>query len=75
VAVEVVTKLVPLIVRTCEAVPEAAEVGESVVIVGTGLLTLRLTALEEPPPGVGFVTTTGKVPAVATWAAVSGIVI
>ena len=62
---EVETKLVPLMVKVCAAAPAVAEAGESVVIVGTWLLTVKLTVFEAPPPGAGFVTITGKVPAVA----------
>jgi hypothetical protein len=54
-----------LIVNVCAPVPVVAEGGESIVIVGTGLFTVKLTEFDAPPPGAGFVTTTGKVPAVA----------
>ena len=66
--------MVPLMVKVCAAAAAVAEVGESVVIVGTRLLTVKLTEFEAPPPGMGFVTTTGKVPAVAWSLAVSWIV-
>ena len=65
----------PLIVKVCAAAPINADVGESVVIVGTGLLTAKLTVFDVPPPGAGFVTITGKLPTVAWSPAVSGIVI
>src|SRR3990172_5667825 len=39
-------------------------------MVGAGLFTVKSTALEAPPPGAGLTTTTGKVPAAATSAAV-----
>src|SRR5205823_410936 len=39
--------------------------------VGSGLLTVRLVALEVPPPGAGLKTVIAKVPAAATSAAVS----
>ena len=32
---------------------------------GVPVTTLKLTLLEEPPPGAGLVTTTGKAPVVA----------
>jgi hypothetical protein len=55
-----------LIVRVCAPEPTATEVGEREVIAGTGFPTVKFTALDVPPPGVGFVTETGNVPAVAT---------
>ena len=54
--------------------PAVAEDGLRVVRVGTGLLTVKLTALEVPPPGVGLKTVTGKVPAEAISAAVMAAV-
>ena len=47
--------------------PAVAEDGLRVVRVGTGLvaITVKLTALEVPPPGVGLKTVMGKVPAEA----------
>jgi hypothetical protein len=60
------TKLVPVTVRVKagpNAVTLAGESGE--VVVGTGLLTVKLIAAEVPPPGVGVKTVTGKIPAVA----------
>jgi hypothetical protein len=56
---------VPLIVKVCAAAPAAAEEGERLVIVGTGLLTVKFIEFEAPPPGDGFVTTTAYEPAVA----------
>ena len=38
------------------------------------LVTLKLFAIDAPPPGAGFVTTTGYVPTVARSAEVSEIV-
>lgn len=38
------------------------------------MLTMKVTEFEEPPPGGGLVTTTGKFPAVAWSAALSAIV-
>src|SRR5579862_8515689 len=74
VTVEVLRKPVPLIVRVCAAAPAVAEVGEIVVIAGTGFPTAKLTAADVPPPGAGFFTTTGKVPAVAWSPVVRAIV-
>jgi hypothetical protein len=69
---EVETKPVPFTVSVNAAPPAVAPEGESDVIVGAGLLTVKLLAAEVPPPGAAFVTVTGKVPAVAM--AVAGIV-
>ena len=65
-------KFVPFTVSVNAPEPAATPVGDNVVIVGTGLLpavTLKLTEFDAPPPGVGFVTTTSGVPALATSAA------
>jgi hypothetical protein len=63
------TKFVPLTVRLNVALPAAIVVGLIVVTVGTGLfaaVTVKFTAgVDVPPPGAGFVTVTGLVPAVA----------
>jgi hypothetical protein len=56
--VEVERKFVPLMVRVCAAAPAVAELGERLVMVGAGLLTVKFTEFEAPPPGAGFVTTT-----------------
>ena len=56
--------------RVIAALPAVALVGEREVIVGRGLLTVKLTAVEVPPPGPGLVTVTGNVPACAMSAAV-----
>jgi hypothetical protein len=52
---EVAMKLVPLTVRVKAAPPTAVLAGESEVIVGAGLLTAKLTAVEVPQPGAGLV--------------------
>jgi hypothetical protein len=52
------------------APPAVALDGTSVVIVGTGLLTVKFAAVDVPPPGAAFVTVTGKMPAAAMSAAV-----
>jgi len=57
------TKLVPLTVSVKIASPAFLDVGEILVVAGTGLLTVNTCALEVPPPGVGFVTVMLKVPA------------
>ena len=44
------------------------------VPVGVPVTTLKFTALDAPPPGVGFVTTTGKLPVAAISAVVNEIV-
>ena len=71
--VEVETKFVPLMVKVCAAEPAAVEVGDSDVMVGTGLFTVKFIEFDAPPPGAGFVTTTGNVPAFAWSAALSVI--
>jgi len=65
VTVDVKTKFVPLILSVCAAAPAFAEFGERLVIVGAGLFTVKFVAVDEPPPGAGFVTITGNSPAVA----------
>lgn len=59
----------PVTVNVNAADPALALFGESALIVGTGfdvLVTLKFTEFDAPPPGVGFVTITAGVPAVAT---------
>jgi hypothetical protein len=48
-------------VRICAGDPAVEEGGDRLVRVGTGLsdVTVKFTEFEVPPPGVGFVTTTG----------------
>ena len=58
-------KFVPLMVRVCAAAPAVADVGESEVAVGSGLLMVKVRALDVPPPGEGFSTVTEAVPPVA----------
>jgi hypothetical protein len=53
-------------VRVCAPEPTAAEVGEREVIAGMGFPTVKFTEFDVPPPGAGFVTVTGNVPAAAT---------
>ena len=75
VTVDKVRNPLPSIVRVCGAAPAAREAGESLVMTGIGLAgeTVKVTAADAPPPGAGFVTTTGFVPAVARSAEVSEI--
>ena len=49
-------KLAPLIVMVKPGSPAVAEAGDMLVRVGAGLLTVKGTALEVPPPGAGLVT-------------------
>jgi hypothetical protein len=72
---EFVTKLVPLTVNVNAAPPAVAELGERLVVVGTGLLLaliVNVCALEVPPPGAGLNTVSDAVPATAM--SVAGIV-
>ena len=65
---ELETKFVPLTVNVKAAAPAVTLVGEIDVSVGTGfgaLATLKTTAVEVPPPGVGLITVTLALPAVA----------
>jgi hypothetical protein len=64
-------KPVPLTVSVKVAPPTRALAGESDVIVGTGLFTVNVAAVDVPPPGPGLVTVTLNVPALA----ISGAVI
>jgi len=58
-------KFVPVTVRVKEGPPAVVEVGEILVVVGVGLLIVRVCALDVPPPGAGFTTVIDAVPAVA----------
>ena len=60
---EPLTKLLPLSVRVKAGPPTVALDGETLLIAGTGLLTVIFTELEVPPPGVGLLTVIGYVPA------------
>src|SRR5512139_1276250 len=59
------TKLLPLTVRVKAPPPAVAELGDRVLIAGTGLLIVKVRAPEVPPPGAGLKTVTLAVPAVA----------
>ena len=63
-------KFVPVTVSVKAGPPAVVDVGEIEVVVGTGLLIVNVCALEVPPPGAGFTTVIGTVPAVAISAAV-----
>ena len=63
--VEEATKLVPLTVKVNDVPPAVTGVGEIDVVVGTGLLMVKVWADEVPPPGAGVTTVTDAVPAVA----------
>ena len=66
-----VTKPVPVRVNVKAAPPTVAEVGAAEVRVGAeAALIVNDREAEVPPPGAGFVTVTGAVPAVAISAAV-----
>jgi len=64
--VELAMNPVPFTVSVNAPEPETTPVGDSVVTVGTGLFTVKPTPADVPPPGVGFVTVIGKLPAVFT---------
>ena len=58
-ATELLLKFVPLTVNVNAGSPAILLVGDNVVMVGTGLFTVKLSGgVEAPPPGVGFVTVT-----------------
>jgi hypothetical protein len=61
---EVDTKFVPFTVRVKAPLPRVALAGEMLVVVGPLLFTVRVCALDVPPPGAGFVTVMLNVPPV-----------
>lgn len=63
--VEPATKPLPFTVKVNAAPPAVAPVGFKLLIVGEGLLIVKVAAGDDPPPGAGFITTTVAVPAVA----------
>jgi hypothetical protein len=67
--IEPATKLLPLMVSTKSVPPAIVEAGLRLVVAGTGLLIVRVPALEVPPPGADVNTVTDTVPAVAMSAA------
>ena len=66
---EPLTNPVPLTLRTSSPEPAAAVVGDIDRMAGSGLVTLKLSEFDEPPPGAGLVTTTASVPGAAASAA------
>jgi hypothetical protein len=62
---EVETKLLPIAVISVAGDPTARLAGDTEVSTGGGFFTVKLSAFDGPPPGEGFVTTTGKLPAFA----------
>jgi hypothetical protein len=64
------TKFVPVIVNVKAGLPSSSTFGLSEVTVGTGLLIVKVSALDIPPPGLGLETVTIVVPAVAMSAAI-----
>ncbi len=64
------TKLVPVRFSVKAGPPAKAEFGFKETRVGLGLSMVNITALDTPPPGVGFETVTLTVPAIVTSAAV-----
>jgi hypothetical protein len=69
---DVLTKFVPFTVKVSAPEFTTTPPGESELTVGTGFaaaVTLKLTELDVPPPGVGFVMVTAGVPVLATSAA------
>jgi hypothetical protein len=74
---ELLTKLLPFTVNVNPGEPALNMFGVIVVIAGNGLFAaviVNVAAADVPPPGVGFVTVTPGVPAVATSVAKTGIV-
>jgi len=63
--VDVPTKLVPFTVSVNPDPPATALDGESVVMLGDGLLIVNGKFADGPPPGAGLLTVTATIPAVA----------
>lgn len=63
-------KLVPMTVSVNAGPPAVAVAGLKVVVVGTGLFSAKVRAVDVPPPGVGLNTVTDAVPALAISVAV-----
>jgi hypothetical protein len=59
VTVELATNPVPVSVNVCALAPATTDGGDRLTTFGAGLLTAKFSGLEVPPPGTGFVTTTG----------------
>lgn len=58
-------KFVPVTVRVNAALPAIALVCDRDEMAAAGLLTVKIIGGDVPPPGMGFVTVTGNIPAVA----------
>ena len=71
---DVETKLLPVAVISVAGDPTARFAGDTELSTGTELFTVKLSAFDDPPPGEGFVTTTGRLPAVAWSLVLRGIV-
>lgn len=63
--VEPFTKLFPVTVKANAGTSASLLDGDNEATTGTGLSMTKLSLLESPPPGVGFFTVTGTVPALA----------
>ena len=59
------TKFEPVAVKVEAGPPAVAELGEMAVSTGSGGVTVKVTAAEVPPPGVGLKTVMDSVPAEA----------
>jgi hypothetical protein len=57
--VDVDKKPVPSMANVRAAEVTMTANGERLLILGTGLFTVKLSVFDLPPPGEGFVTTTG----------------
>jgi len=64
-AVDEALKFVPFTVSANDDPPAVVEVGDMLVVVGVGLLTVSVCAPEVPPPGPGFTTVIESVPPTA----------
>jgi hypothetical protein len=60
------TKFVPVMVRVNPPLPATVVAGLMLLIVGAGLVMVKVAVLDVPPPGAGLKTVTFAVPAVAT---------
>src|SRR5205085_10229393 len=63
------TKLLPLTVSVKVSPPFAAARGTVLVMCGAGLLTVKVSGVESPPPGAPLSTATVKKPAVCSFSA------
>lgn len=63
---EVVTKFEPVAVSVKELLPTSTVLGDIKLKVGDGLVIVKLTEVELPPPGGGLYTVTGIAPPVVS---------